>query len=37
VPQRYLTAALWLWVAAATAAYLVQFRELLAALIQLYR
>jgi hypothetical protein len=32
-----LTAALGLWVAAAAAAYLVQFRELFAALIQLYR
>jgi hypothetical protein len=37
VARHALAAFLSLWVAGATAAYLFQFRELLAALIQLYR
>jgi hypothetical protein len=37
VARHALAAFLWLWVAVATAAYLLQFRDLLAALIQLYR
>jgi hypothetical protein len=37
VARHALAACLWIWIAAATAAYLIQFRELLAALIQLYR
>jgi hypothetical protein len=37
MPRQALAAFLWIWVVGATGVYIVQFRELLAALIQMYR
>jgi hypothetical protein len=37
VHRAFLAVLLWLWVAGVTIAYMIQFRELLAAVLKLYR